>query len=615
MPGNDRSVDTVVREVCAACGRDPTRMLDIVRGVQRRLGWVPEEAVDRIAAETGAPRAEVAGVVSFYAFFADRPQGRIVIRLCEDVIDKLHGAERVAEALVEELGVGFDETTPDGLFTLAWTPCIGMSDQAPAALVDDVVITRLSRDRARQMVRELRGHGDPHRLVRTWGDGNNAHPLVRAMVENNIRHAGPVVLDGFERGRALEHALRMSPIEVIREIKIARLRGRGGAGFPTGMKWEFTRAAPGERKVVICNADEGEPGTFKDRVILTERADLMLEGLTVAAYAIGADEGIVYLRGEYAYLLALLEDAIERRRRDGLLGRRILGRDGFDFDIRVQLGAGAYMCGEETGLIASCEGRRGDAKNRPPFPAQQGYLGRPTSVNNVETLCCAARIVERGAGWFAGFGTKDSTGTKLFSVSGDCRRPGVYELPFGTTLGELLERAGADDIGAVQVGGPSGRMVGRDALERRLSFEDLPTGGSVMVFDTSRDPLWIVDEFMRFFVEESCGFCTPCRVGNVVMHDAVRKVRAGQASAADVERLRALAGTVRTASRCGLGQTSPNPVLSSLDAFPERWRRELRPARRDDLLPTFDPRAALRAAELLAGRSSTVFPPGEEDAR
>ncbi len=605
-----------VERACHACGRDPTRMLDIVRGVQQRLGHVPDEAVDLIARETGAPRPDVAGVVGFYAFFSNRPQGRIVIRLCGDVVDRMHGVERVAEALVEELGVPFGETTPDGLFTLLWTPCIGMSDQAPAALVNDVVVTRLSRDVARQMVGELREHEDPHRFVRTYGDGNNAHPAVRAMVENNVRRAGPVVLADLERGAALARALRMTPAEVIREIKTARLRGRGGAGFPTGMKWEFTRAAAGDRKVLICNADEGEPGTFKDRVILTEHPDLVLEGMTIGAWAIGAQEGILYLRGEYAYLEAFLEQVLEARRRDGLLGRSILGREGFDFDVRIQLGAGAYVCGEETALIASCEGKRGDAKARPPFPAQHGYLGRPTSVNNVETFCCAARIIERGAAWFAGFGTPESAGTKLFSVSGDCHVPGVYELPFGTTLGELLDLAGADEAAAVQVGGPSGRLVAAEgARERRLGYEDLATGGSVMVFGPQRDPLWIVERFLEFFVDESCGVCTPCRVGNVLMHDAVRRVRAGLAGESDLEQLRALATTVGMASRCGLGQSSPNPVLSAMDAFPDHWRRHLHARSEPGLLPTFDVQAALRPAEMLTGRRSEVFPPREEERR
>jgi [NiFe] hydrogenase diaphorase moiety large subunit len=597
-----------VRQICASFGNDRSRLMDIAQVVQSRFGCISDDAVNLIAEALGIPRVEVQSTVSFYSFFSAQPKGRVVIRLCNDIVDEMFGMLPVAQAFERELGIRMGETTPDGAISLEWTACIGMSDQAPAGIINDVVVTYLSSDKAREIVAELRRSGDPRRLVHRLGDGHNAHPLVRSMVHNNIRRKGPVILADLPPGAALRKALAMSPVEVIRDIKTARLRGRGGAGFPTGMKWDFARQAEGERKFVICNADEGEPGTFKDRVILTEYADLLFEGMAIAGYAIGAREGILYLRGEYAYLRPLLEHILQVRRDAGLLGRDICGKKGFEFDIRIQLGAGAYVCGEETSLISSCEGQRGDPRNRPPFPAQQGYLGYPTVVNNVETFCCVARILDRGPGWFAEIGSKGSPGTKLFSVSGDCAAPGVYEFPFGITLAELLKEVGAEEVQAVQVGGPSGQLVGPESLERRLEYDDLATGGSIIIFDHSRDMVHVVRKYLEFFADESCGYCTPCRVGNVLLLRKIEEIEEGRGSPEDLKYLRELSETVKFTSRCGLGQTSPNPVLSLLDRFRPALDARLRPSS-NEFWPTFDIRAALADAEQLTGRTSAIFAP------
>ncbi len=592
-----------IQEICRRYEPGPVRLLDILREVQASFGWISDDAIDEIARTLRMPRVEVESTASFYAFLSCRPVGRVAIRLCDDIIDRMHGMERIQRVFEGELGIRLGETTPDGNITLTRTACIGMSDQAPAALVNDVVVTRLSTDLVRTIVAELRSHLDPTRLVKQVGDGNNAHELVNAMVENNIRLRGPVIFAPFSPGDALPKALAMTPVEVIRHVKTARLRGRGGAGFPTGMKWEFTRNAPGERRFLICNADEGEPGTFKDRVILTECPDLLFEGMTVGGYAIGAKEGILYLRGEYAYLRRFLEAVLEERRRNGLLGKGILGYPDFDFDIRIQMGAGAYICGEETALISSCEGLRGDPKNRPPFPAQKGYLGCPTAVNNVETLCCVARIIQEGAGWFAQQGSDGSSGTKLLSVSGDCKRPGVYEVPFGTSLARVLEMVGAEGVQAVQVGGASGHLVGPADFSRHICFDDLSTGGSVMVFSAERDLLEVVEAFQEFFTDESCGYCTPCRAGNPVMLEYVRRIRSGKATRREVDTLRTLAGTVKQASRCGLGQTSPNALLDLFEKFPQVVESRLQAVTRD-VLPSFDLETALAEATRVVGRPS-----------
>ena len=600
-----RTLERLVQTECAKRGRDRTRMMDVACAVQARFGCVSGEALDLIARELSVPRVEVQSLVTFYAFLSEKPKGATVIRLCNDVIDVMAGAEKVAAVLSEEFGIPFGATTPDGKVTLEYAPCIGMSDQAPAALVNDTVVTHLGCDKARALARAIKADGAAARLVPTHGDGNNAHELVGAMVVNNIRQRGPVIFDEFTSGAALAKALAMTPAEVVRDVKTARLRGRGGAGFPTGMKWDFTRQAAGAARYVLCNADEGEPGTFKDRVILTEQPDLAFEGMTIAGYAIGAASGILYLRGEYAYLRAWLEHALEQRRGRGLLGKNICGK-GFDFDIRIQMGAGAYICGEETALISSCEGLRGDPKTRPPFPAQQGYLGCPTAVNNVETLCCVARILDQGPGWFAQMGSKGSAGTKLLSIAGDCRNPGVYEVPFGIRLRDFLKMAGADDAAAVQIGGPSGQMVGPAAFDRCICYDDLATGGAAMAFGPGRNVVDIARRFMEFFVEESCGYCTPCRAGNVLLKNKLDTILAGRGAPADLDYLRELSKTVKLTSRCGLGQTSPNPVLSTLDAFRPAYEALMK-AGDGVFLPSFDVRAALAAAEELTGRKSEVF--------
>jgi len=595
-----------IASICADHGNDRFRLMDILLAVQREHRGVDGQAIGSIAEALGIARAQVEAVVSFYGFLSTRPTGRYVIRLCNDVIDEMKGSRDVAAGLENELGIRFGETTADGCFSLEYTSCIGMSDQAPAALLNDVVVTRLRPGAARELVRTLRGRDGPvdlrKILNRPYGDGNNSHDLVRSMVDNNLRLAGKVIFAGMEPGAALSKALSLSPVEVIREIKTSRLRGRGGAGFPTGMKWEYTRAAGGERRCLVANADEGEPGTFKDRVILTERPDLLFEGMTVGGWAIGADMGLLYLRAEYEYLRAYLEHVLERRRRAGLLGRDVCGRKGFHFDIRIQMGAGAYICGEETALINSCEGWRGDPRTRPPFPAQSGYLGLPTSVNNVETLCCAARILEMGSGWFSAMGTRGSSGTKLLSVSGDCNRPGVYEVPLGTPLRAVFETCAAEDPIAVQVGGPSGQMVGPEDFDRAICFDDLATGGAVMIFGEGRDVVEIASKFMEFFVHESCGFCTPCRVGNVLLHDGLRKLLDGRGEPSDLDDMKALGEAVKISSRCGLGQTSANPVLTTLAKFRPAYERHLGRAEAG-----FDLEASLAEAKRLTGRESLHF--------
>jgi [NiFe] hydrogenase diaphorase moiety large subunit len=380
----------------------------------------------------------------------------------------------------------------------------------------------------------------------------------------------PLTFDAIPPGAGLTAALGKSRADLIGEVSASNLRGRGGAGFPTGTKWNLAAAAQvhdGGAKYVVCNADEGEPGTFKDRVLLLEYADLVFDGMTIAARAIGATKGILYLRGEYVYMRPHLEDVLARRRKDGWLGADILGTAGFTFDIEIRMGAGAYVCGEETALIESLEGHRGEPRNRPPFPVNTGFLGQPTVVNNVETLASVSAILAKGAAWFRGLGTEKSAGFKLFSVSGDCAAPGVYEFPLGITVGEVLDKVGGAGAKAVQVGGASGVCVPAADFGRRIAFEDVATGGSIIVFGPGRDMLHIAKNFMEFFVEESCGQCTPCRAGNAKLLEGLELLERGACSSAYLKELLGLCETMQLASKCGLGQSSPNAFVSIMTHF------------------------------------------------
>ncbi len=392
---------------------------------------------------------------------------------------------------------------------------------------------------------------------------------MEKLFEKNKKRTGSVIFSKYIRGEAIKKVLELGRENILFEMKDSGLKGRGGAGFPTATKWMLTAASIAEKKFVVCNADEGEPGTFKDRVLLIEYPELVFDGMVVAGYTIGAKTGIMYLRGEYEYMLEYLEDYLNKMREDNLLGNNILNRQDFDFDISIRLGSGAYVCGEETALIESLEGNRGEPRNRPPYPVNTGYLGYPTIVNNVETLASVAHIAVKGGNWFKKFGTDKSTGSKLFSVSGDCEKPGVYELPWGTKIKELLELVGAKNTKAVQVGGASGTCIPKAQFDRILAYEDAATGGSIMIFNQSRSMIKILKNFMEFFIEESCGQCTPCRVGNSKLMEGVELIEKGNYTFSYINSLKELGKTMQVASKCGLGQSSPNSFISILENFKE----------------------------------------------
>ena len=589
-----------LEDIIHAYGADRTRLMDIVIAVQQRLGHIDDAAIEAIASGLAMHRVEVEDMVSFYAFFDREPRGRNRIRLSKTPVSVMKGAREVARAFEEALGIRIGETTADGLFTLQWTSDIGLADQESAALVNGMVLADLTPADAPLIVAALRQAGAAGALPTYPPHSSEAAGLPKSLIRSSLVQSGPLLAGPPVRAAGLRAALAMTPEAVIEEITTSKLRGRGGAGFPTGMKWRLTRKSPGVEHYIACNADEGEPGTFKDRLLLSEFPDLVFDGMTIAGYALGGRQGLLYLRGEYAYLWDDLQRVLKDRRDQGLLGADICGKVGFDFDIRIQLGAGAYICGEESSLLESLEGKRGSPRDRPPFPTERGYLGQPTAIDNVETLVCATRIMEKGSAWFAGIGTKESTGTKLMCVSGDCERPGVYETPFGITVNDLLDLVGAPDARYVQFSGPSGQSIAPKDFGRRIAYEDLSTGGSTMIFGPQRDVLETALQFADFFVDETCGWCAPCRIGTVLLKQGMEKVVAGRATLADLAETEALADTVIRLSRCGLGQTAPNPILTTMRSFPELYEARLAAAPFEPLVALDD---ALREAVQIQGRA------------
>ena len=568
------SVDSILTRY----GRDESRLMDILIDVQSAEGFIGDAAITEIAEGLSLSKADVEQTRSFYHFFSKKPAGRYAIYLNTSVNAHMMGRDAVARTFEVEAGIPFNSVTRDGLIGLFDTSCIGMSDQEPAAIINGKIFPNLTPFRVKELIRDIRaGKSVEELVVEGYGDGQNSNPDVRAVVRNNIRKIGPVLDPDYKPGEVIRKKLPvMTPQQVIDEMKRSNIRGRGGAGFPTGMKWEICRQAESDEKYIICNADEGEPGTFKDRVILTERPKLLLEGMVVAAYAIGARQGILYVRHEYKYLKTYLEKLIEGAHKRNLMGKNIAGIEGFDFDVRIQYGAGSYVCGEESALIESAEGKRGEPRDKPPFPVEKGYHGQPTVVNNVETFCSAVKVLLHGADWYRSFGTTDSTGTKVLSISGDCRYPGIYEVEWGFSVNDICGMAGAEDVIAVQVGGPSGSLVGPSDFDRVLCYADLSTGGSLIIFNHTRDLLEdVVINFTSFFIEESCGSCSTCRIMPVILRDKLRKILNARGVKSDITDMLEWAAILK-ASRCGLGQTAANPIVTSIRNFRHLYDQKVR---------------------------------------
>jgi NADH-quinone oxidoreductase subunit F len=536
-------------------------------------GWVSEGGLNHVCERLGLPPAEAYGVASFYDLLSTKPRAPVVVHACDDIACRMAGASEVAAALEARLGPA------GGTEGVTWdpSPCVGACDRAPAAFVQRAGAGNATVD-------SLDG---PDAIVRLLADLGGGGPLPASRVRmpqvedgaeglrllRRIGRIDPASLDDYRAAggyEALRRAIELGPAGVIREVTDSRLLGRGGAAFPAGRKWAAVAAAPVRPHYLVCNADESEPGTFKDRALMEEDPFALVESMTIAGYATGCEMGYLYVRGEYPAATARLEHAIAECRRRGLLGGDVVGA-GFGFDIEIRRGGGAYICGEETALFNSIEGFRGEPRNKPPFPTDRGLFGKPTLVNNVETLVNVLDIVLEGGFAFAAVGTGGSTGTKLFCVSGKVAWPGLYEVAFGTTLGELLDLAGGvtggGGVRAILLGGAAGTFLPPGRLDLRLTFEDTRAAGAslgsgvVMVFDGAADMDDIALRIAAFFRHESCGQCVPCRVGTVRQEEALKRLVAGEDEADLLDEIGRVMGD---ASICGLGHTAALAVRSAI---------------------------------------------------
>jgi NADH-quinone oxidoreductase subunit F len=568
-------------------------LLPAMHAVQAQMGWISQPALSYICRRLTVPPAEAYGVATFYALFATSARPPLVAHVCDDIVCRLAGAEQTCAALAQTLGPA-GEPSRDGRVTWLRSPCLGLCERAPAAM-----FTMAGEAPRTFVAAPVDAAGITGRLE-AGSENGTAAPDIRATVPQagqagqaglrllaRVGRLDPTSLDDYRSQggyRSLANALAAGPRAVIEEITASGLLGRGGAAFPTGRKWAAVADQPAQPHYVVCNADESEPGTFKDRILLEEDPFSIVEAMTIAGFAVGAARGFIYLRGEYPLAADRVANAIERARTGGLLGTGILGSD-VAFDIELRRGAGAYIAGEETALFNSIEGKRAEPRNKPPFPVAVGLFGKPTLVNNVETLANVNLIMADADGGrrFAQTGTSGSTGTKLFCVSGHVGRPGLYELPFGATLRELVTLAGGvpnadgesldDAVRAVLLGGAAGVFVGPDALDTPLTFEGTRAigatlgSGVVMVFDQSADMIGTLRRIAAFFRDESCGQCVPCRVGTVRQEELLARLATNRPlkdPGYELELLREIGQAMRDASICGLGQTASSAIESAL---------------------------------------------------
>lgn len=548
-------------------------LLPLLHEAQSICGWLPREVQQAVSETLRVPVAEIHGVIEFYSMFYNTPTGQRVIRICEDPACHLAGAEQIKSAVESSLALKSDGTGVESDTTVEYVPCLGMCDLAPAALNGKRPAGELSPEDADNLVA-----GEfPEPKAKVFGN-----PLLTL---GRIGRVDPNSLSDYEASggyQALRKAIKQDPEALIAKIEESGIVGRGGAMFPLGRKWRFTRDASDNPacKHVVVNADESEPGTFKDRCLLEEDPFAVVEAATLAAYAVGAQNGWIFVRGEYPRSFSRLSQAIDQVRQAGYLGQTILGHVGFDFDIELRLGAGAYICGEETALFEAIEGKRGFPRIKPPFPVTHGLFQQPTAVNNVETLVAALHAIDMGVSRWREYGTEQSPGTKLFCLSGHVKFPGIYEVPFGMKIGQLIEMAGGvadgNSVKAVLMGGAAGVFIGPDRLDMPLTYEDsrsqnVPLGsGVIQVFDETVDIRQVLFQLSRFFAHESCGKCFPCQLGTQRQMEVLQRIAAGdEVNHTYKQTLQDLGFAMTETSLCGLGQTAATAVLSAIELWPE----------------------------------------------
>jgi NADH-quinone oxidoreductase subunit F len=544
---------------------DGAGLLNMLKQAAAGEGRISRGAMEAISHKTGLSLTDVYAAASFYTFLPIEHEAENRIRICRCAPCEIKGAPGILSRVSRELGIGPGETTADGKFSLAKASCIGACDKAPALMINERRYTGLAPEKIGEILKA------PPPPVEKPAPLRPPHPSEHRIALKHCGRIDPDDIDSYlSRGgfSGLKKARTLKPRRIVEEIKLSGLTGRGGAGFSCGLKWGIAQKQRSREKYLVCNADEGEVGTFKDRYILMHDPFGLIEGMTIAGLALGAKQAYIYLRAEYHDLGERLAGAVEQATIHGFLDH---------MEIKIFEGAGAYICGEETALLDSIEGRRGEARYKPPYPPVEGLWGRPTIVNNVETLMNVAPIIENGHYWFSALGTEKSRGTKVFCVSGDVPAPGVYEMPMGTPLEELIVNiAGAEDVLAVQVGGAAGRILPPAMLDTPLCHETCLGSGAVTVFNLERDIVSVVYNNLRFLHEESCGKCTPCRDGLEAMTGIYERFAEGLGTNEDLRALEELARAMAAASLCGLGQSAPTPVLDSLAHFRYAYEDRIR---------------------------------------
>ncbi|MDY0111134.1 MAG: NADH-quinone oxidoreductase subunit NuoF [Candidatus Krumholzibacteria bacterium] len=566
-----------IEQIASRYPQRRSALLPALHLVQRESGgYVGREQLTGVAKLIGVPVSDAYGVLSYYSMFARKPIGKYHLQVDTNIPAMLAGAEEIVAHLEQTLDIRVGETTPDGLFTLSTVECLASCGTCPVIQVGDRYYECMTRERTDALIASLRRGVLPDMPV-TANFGTTCDVLLKRRGTPNATSIEVYRQTGGYQ--ALPAALAMAPAKIVAEVKASNIRGRGGAGFPAGVKWGFLAKNTGKPTYLICNADEGEPGTFKDRQIMEYDPHLLIEGMIIAGYGIGANLGFIYIRGEFAWIAEILERAIAEAKREGLLGGNILGK-GFDFDIIVHLGAGAYVCGEETALIESLEGKRGNPRVKPPFPAVAGLYNCPTIVNNVETIASVPFIIEHGAAGFTKFGTPNNFGPKIFGISGHVRRPGAYEYPLGTPLTELLAAAGGvvGRFKAVIVGGLSVPILTAAEAEHLIMDYDsclkagtmLGSGGIMVMNETTSIPQ-VALRAIRFYAHESCGQCTPCRQGSRTLAELLETLVAGRGTSADIDLVGELCRTIKGTTLCPTGEAFAMPIEAMVTKFRDEF--------------------------------------------
>ncbi|MEJ2672687.1 MAG: NADH-quinone oxidoreductase subunit NuoF [Deltaproteobacteria bacterium] len=580
----DPKISDRLENIVASHQNTPGNLLPVLQEAQDLQGYLPVPMQDLIAARLKVPGSDIFGTMSFYSMFTWKPKGKYIVRMCQSPPCHVNGSENMLQTLQEELGVAVGQTTSDGLFTLELSACLGVCEVAPAMQINEVVHGNLTREKIRQVLSDYRAGKAPdyRKLPYSTNDYRSYKPGPgEPVLMDNVGLIDPMEIQPYlDRGGygALKKAVTtMTPEQVVEEVKTSGIRGRGGAGFPAGLKWSFTLPLQVSPKYIVCNADEGEPGTIKDRYLMEGDPHKVLEGMAIAGYAVGASRGYIYCRGEYYLSQYRLQQAINQATAKGFLGEKLFGTD-FSFTVELRSGFGCYICGEETALIESVEGKRGYPRLKPPFPGVEGLWSRPTVVNNVETLASVPAIINRGGDWYKSLGTADTSGTKIYQIIGHVQTPQIVEAPVGLTLRELIDTYGGGlrpgrSFKMCQTGGASAGLVTAECLDTPMDYGSLSKAGGALGSGTMlvMDDSTCVVDFLRsvavFFEHESCGQCTPCREGTPRLLQTLTRISRGQGRMEDLTFLERLSCTLLDASFCPLGQSAGVPLMSALKNF------------------------------------------------